>query len=112
MKAVLAPTAMRVMELLAQRDYYGLEALTGGVRLSANEIEQAIRDYGRTVVLPPLAGQDLLDAIEVITAKSETWSVIMPFWTAEEGRSDLSVEMTIVIQDGEATIELDGIHVL
>lgn len=46
MNAVLAPTAMRVMELLARRDYYGLEALSGGVRLSSSEIEQAIRDYG------------------------------------------------------------------
>jgi len=112
MKEVLAASAMRVMSLLTRRDYYGLEALTGGVRLSAAEIERAIRDYGRTVVLPPAEGYELLEAIQVITARQETWAVTTPIWTAEEGISDMSIEMTIVVQAGQAKIELDDIHVL
>jgi hypothetical protein len=36
----------------------------------------------------------------------------MPLWTREEGRSDLSIAIT-VIADGEGfRIELDDIHVL
>jgi hypothetical protein len=36
----------------------------------------------------------------------------MPLWTREEGRSDLSVEITLIAQNGDFRIELDDIHVL
>jgi hypothetical protein len=103
----------RIMQLLAASDYYAIESLTNGVRLSAAEIEHAIREYGRQVVVPPRTAFELMDATEIVTATAGTWSVTMPLWTAEEGRSDLSLEMTIVVTDGSATvIELDNIHVL
>lgn len=36
----------------------------------------------------------------------------MPLWTIEEGRSDLSLELTLVENDKTISIELDDIHVL
>jgi hypothetical protein len=112
MRVVLATTVRLVMDFLVREDYHGLEALTGGLRLDAREIEQAISDYGRTLTLPPPEAYDLLDVVRVVTAIPETWSVNMDIWTVEEGRSDLTIEMTIVLRDEEPTVELDGIHVL
>jgi hypothetical protein len=108
---IVNATVRRVMELLAQQDYGGLETLTRGVQLSAHDIHRAIGDYGRTVVLPPAAGYALLDVVEV-TSKPGHWSVNMPIWTAEEGRSDLTAEMTVMVEQGRLTVELDNIHVL
>lgn len=112
MRDVLEHVLRRIIELLAVNDYYSIESLTGGVRLSASEIEQAIREYGGKVIVPPSAAFAFLDSIEVVNAKPRAWSVTMPLWTEEEGRSDLSVEMTIAITDGAVSrIELDNIHV-
>ena len=36
----------------------------------------------------------------------------MPLWTQEEGRSDLTVGMTIIEQQNNFVVELDDIHVL
>lgn len=101
----------QVVALLASGDYSGLEALTRGVRLNASQIEQAITDYGRSVVLPPDDGYELIEAIEVITAPRGTWSVTVPLWTAEEGRSDLTAELTVLIAAEGVTVELDNLHV-
>jgi hypothetical protein len=49
---------------------------------------------------------------QVIGSKPREWAIVMPLWTREEGRSDLSLEATIV-EDGQSfRIELDNIHVL
>ena len=44
--------------------------------------------------------------------KPPRWSVRMDLWTAEEGRSDLSLELTIIESGRGYTVELDDIHVL
>ena len=40
------------------------------------------------------------------------FSVHMPLWTEEEGRSDLTLELTIKMPDKGIEVELDDIHVL
>jgi hypothetical protein len=53
-----------------------------------------------------------MEVAAVREVKPPRWSIIMPLWTAEEGRSDLSLELTLV-ENGETTnVELDDIHVL
>jgi hypothetical protein len=102
----------QVLRLLAAGKYADLEILTHGLRLTAKEMEKAVDDYGRKLVLPPDACSLLEDVVEVKNAKPKRWSVAMPLWTREEGRSDLTVEMTIVEQQNGFAIELDDIHVL
>jgi hypothetical protein len=36
----------------------------------------------------------------------------MPLWTKEEGRSDLTLELTVTMGANDTQIELDDIHVL
>jgi len=102
----------RVLALLAEKRYTELESLTHGVRLRAADISNAIADYGRTIIAPPDDAFRLMDVVEVKAAVPPRWSITMPVWTKEEGRSDLSVELTVIEDGGAFRVELDDIHVL
>lgn len=68
--------------------------------------------YNRKLTLPPDDAYKAMDIVKVQNAEPPKWSVIMPLWTKEEGRSDLSIELTIIEEHGSFQIELDDIHVL
>lgn len=103
----------RLLDLLVVGDYAGAEALTGSVRVSADEMRTAISDYGGTLTPIPEAGWNLVDAVRVTAPTvGKVWSVEIPLWSEEEGRSDLEVRTTItVLPDGQMRIELDDILV-
>ena len=102
----------QVLSWLAADDFAKIAELTNGVRMSRDEIEIAIRDYGRTVCVPPEHAFNLMDLVEVRGANIPQFSVRMPLWTQEEGRSDLTVELTIKVSNENTEVELDDIHVL
>lgn len=102
----------QVLALLVAGKYTELETLTHGTRLSAKEMATAVADYRRTLVMPPEDGFRLMNVIEVLNARPKRWSIAMPVWTREEGRSDLTVEMTVIEQENGFSVELDDIHVL
>lgn len=101
-----------VMIHLANRRYKDLEVLTNAVRLTADEMASAIFEYGRTVIEPPNNAFESISMIEINDTNPPKWSVVMPLWTVEEGRSDLSIELTIWSNSGRLKIEIDNIHVL
>ena len=100
------------IEHLVAGKYAELETLTHGQRLNAQEMAKAISDYGRQLVLPPDDAFGLMDVVEVRDSQPRQWSVTMPLWTHEEGRSDLSIEVTLIKVEKGFRIELDDIHVL
>jgi|688.fasta_scaffold05036_16 hypothetical protein len=101
-----------VVNLLAERRYSDLEELTRSRRLTATQIEHAIKEYGREVISPPHV--ELLDAdiVQVEGVSPPRYSVRYDLWTKEEGRSDLSIELTIQFEHYGLQVELDNIHVL
>jgi hypothetical protein len=101
-----------LIKLLVDGQYSQVETLTNGVRLPADQIRNAIIQYGRRLIEPPSEAYGLMDVIAIHATEARKWSVEMPLWTAEEGRSDLSIELTLIENNGIFTIELDGIHVL
>ena len=112
MSELLKQQVAQVMELLAAGKYSDLEALTNRVRLTASEMSSVITNYGRRLITPPAAAYDLMDVVNVRHAKPPRWSVTMPLWTLEEGRSDLSIELSIIQTNEGLKVELDDIHVL
>jgi len=108
----LRQSVRELVELLAAGKYAEVEALTKGFRLSAQAMAKAISDYGRHLVVPPQEAFGLMDVVEVRNAQPPRWSITMPLWTREEGRSDLSLELTLVGYPSTFGIELDDIHVL
>ena len=112
MKIILKNIVAHLVELLSKGDYCEVETLTSGIRLPKDQIEAAIEQYGRTLAFPPEEAFDLMDIVEIRDAFPPAWSVTMPLWTVEEGRSDLSLELTIINEPSGPRIELDDIHVL
>lgn len=99
--------------LLVAKRYADVEALTASIRLTRKEIETTVSDYGRTLVTPPSEAWALLNIVKVKNSTLPKWSVVMPLWTAEEQRSDLSLECTAIQKEnGLVVLELDDIHVL
>lgn len=101
-----------VIRTLVYKNYEDLASLTRGRRLSSEEIGKAIKDYGRTLVEPPPDAYNLIQVVPVRAATTETWSITMPLWTEEEGRSDLSLLLTLKRTGERFRIELDDIRVL
>lgn len=101
-----------LIDLLVRKDYYAIARTTNGVRLTAEEIKDAIENYGRTLVAPPIDAFEYMDVIHIKDSQNTQWSVTMPLWTKEEGRSDLSIEITVIKKLNIFTYEFDDIHVL
>ena len=101
-----------IIELLVDGKYAELETLTKGIRLTGGEMAKAIADYGRQLVVPPEDAFELMDVLEVRAVQPPRWSITMPLWTKEEGRSDLSLELTLIGDQEPFGVELDDIHVL
>lgn len=109
----LRQTVQNVTNLLAREAYGELESLSQGVRLSAEEMKEAIRSYGRKIARFPEAGYKELDIIEVSGSNPKQWSVNVPLFTESEGRSDLTLSVTFIESNTSLyKIEIEDIHVL
>ena len=99
--------------MLTRRDYAGIDSLTGGTRLTAADLLAAVSEYPATLVEPPALDAAPLDVIEIAHGAVRRWSVNVPLWSVEEGRSDLTLELTVVESpSGNFEIQVDGLHVL
>lgn len=106
-------TIVQLITWLVAQDYEAIERTTNGVRLSATALRNAVSEYGRRLIMPPDSALDHLDDIEVVGSNPKEWSVRVDLWSVEEGRSDLSLECTLVDQAGDLLrVEVDNLHVL
>jgi len=87
--------------------------MCSGSRITAEEVEAAVRTYGRTIATLPEEGLRLIDSVEIQNRECPAWSVVVPLFTREEGLSDLSLELTLTeTHAGVVSIELDDLRVL
>ena len=101
-----------VIALLVGRRYEDLERFTKGTRITTEDIARVIQEYGQTLVPCPEPIEDLVDIVEVTDTVRPTWSVVVPLYTQEAGRSDLSLELTAVeLGKNELQMTLENIHV-
>jgi hypothetical protein len=114
MSSVVPPLDLlgRLVDRLIVGDYEGAADLSRFDRLPPAQIRWAIDTYGRTLVPIPPEGWNLIDIVAIRPSAGGGWSVRLPLWTAEEGRSDLEVQATIRIDgDGHEMLSLDDILV-
>jgi hypothetical protein len=106
----LGLVARHVMKLLVERRFDELEEATNGTRLSAEDMEAAVDEVGRALVMPP---DHMWRDLNVVPIRnwSGAFNVRFPLWTGN-GRSDMGVELTLHSKDGAPIIELDDIHPL
>jgi hypothetical protein len=112
MKEKIKSIVWQIIALLVGGDFQRIVELTKGVRMSSEDIKAALEDYGRILITPPQNAFDLLDIVEVKNSRIRQFSIRMPLWTREEGRSDLTLELTLKASDDNLDVELDDIHVL
>ena len=94
-------------------DFVGLEKLSQGRRLTAEEIRQAVAEYGHQLVAPPSFDAMRPNVVAVAGSSPPRYSAVVDLWSADEGRSDLSLELTLVRRStGLFDIEVDTVHVL
>lgn len=103
------PLITKLVDDLVENSYQKIYLDGRGGRLSAEEMEDAIRDYGMTLISLPPDAFSLVDVCKV--DDSTEWMLDVPLWTAEEGRSDLTLSVTVDL-DHEPHITIDDLHVL
>ena len=109
----ISNTVKTIVKWLVNKQYDHLEKYSNGIILSSNLIKRAISDYGHELSMPPEAAFRSLDVISIEGQKPAKWSVRCELWTIDEGRSDLTLELTLI--DGKSemlAVEVDDIHVL
>lgn len=103
----------QLVALLAAGEFEKLDRLAPRSRVSAQQIEAALKQYGRRLLPLPGAAYELIDYITVRNATPPEWSVVVPLFTEEEGRSDLSLELSMVeVNPHKYEVQVDDIHVL
>ena len=113
-KQKISDTVRHLVGMLVAGDYAGLEAISRGRRLTAEQLRQAAEEYGRELRMPPepVFG-NIEDVIELEDATWRAWSVLVDLWTVEEGRSDLTLELVLTETGGEQyDIQIWDLHVL
>jgi len=111
--AKLRATVSALTDRRAQRDYVGFCGLARTSRLAASDLARVVRQYGRSLTPLPATAFQAVDVVPVSGSDPQRWSVVIPLWTREEGRSDLSLE--IIVEDSPAQrypVEVDDLHVL
>lgn len=103
----LTLVAKHLLKLLVERRYDELEQATGGVRLSADAIMDAVEDLGAPLVMPPPAVWNNLQ-VTAVRNWPGAFSIHVDLYTAN-GRSTHVVEMTVHEKNGKPVIELDDI---
>ena len=94
---------------IAAGNYEQLEAEGKLGELSADDIREAVEDYGRTIVALPDEAFGRVDHYE--KDYEPGWLLDVPVYTEEEGASDLTLEVETDGSDA-ASVVVRNLHVL
>lgn len=94
---------------LAKGAYESAVELLHASRLTAADLQDVITQYGRKVVEPQSIE---IDAVAIEGSVGTHWSIYTPIWTSEEGRSDLTLDLTVDLGGNGIRVTLNDLHVL
>jgi hypothetical protein len=100
----------KLVQDLADAKYDDIAADGRGGRLTPVELHSLIHNYGRTLITLPDEAWSLVD-VYLIAGQPDVVAMDIPLWTKEEGRSDLTLSVTIT-RSHEVLVQIDDIHVL
>ena len=101
----------RLVTDIAAGSYQLLEADGRIGRLTAEQLQEAVANYGRTIVSLPDLGWDLVDEYPIDGQPDEV-TLDIPLWTTEEGRSDLTLSVSCRRRGQTVSVVIDDLHVL
>jgi len=112
----LARTLLRIIRLLVDAQYDNLEQFCRKGGLTAQQLQKAVEAWPFRLVMPDSNVLEALvygEIVEVGNSNPTRWSVYVNLWSQEEGRSDLTLQLTAF--DGHNDYydaQIDDIHVL
>ncbi len=80
-------------------------------RLTEAQLRDAVGEYGRTLVELPEEAWQFSEEYPQVHSPNEV-AIDVDLWTAEEGRSDLTLSLSAVKSGGTWTVSIDSLHVL
>jgi hypothetical protein len=80
-------------------------------RLTAEELANAVANYGRTLIDLPDAAFETADVIP-LAGQATAWAVDLDLWSVEEGQSDLTLSVTLQLTPDGVLTSIDDLHVL
>jgi hypothetical protein len=108
------PVIADLVDRLVVKDYAGL-VREGLVSFTSDPDDTTvglwIEDYPATLVALPEAAWDVAERGRWVHDPGAWW-IVVPLWTAEEGRSDLSLEATVRELNGAVIVVVDQVHVM
>lgn len=90
-------------------DYAGALSAVDTSSRPASDLKAVVDQYGQTL-LPPPPGQTW-NVVAFVPPAPDGWSIWVPLWSVEEGRSDLELRFTAVRQVGRIEVELEDLRV-
>jgi hypothetical protein len=111
LSAAAVEAIRRLVHDLAAHSYSSIEADGRIGRLTQAELGTAVAKYGRTLVPLPSDGMNFVYSYPVKDKPGE-FIVEVTLWTLEEGRSDLTLSLTVLDNPGELRLSIDDLHVL
>ncbi len=112
----LVRTILWIMTLLVDAQYENLEQLCRKGGLTARQLQEAAGAWPFRLVMPDSNVLEALvygEIVEVGDSNPTQWSVYVNLWSQEEGRSDLTLELTVFDKHGDYyDVEINNIHVL
>lgn len=106
-------TVREIVELVAKGDYQAVEKRSGGVRMSADDLREAVEDWGMELAPPPTDGWwERATVTPIDDTDPPEFHVAAPMWQPD-GESDISLELTLrQVSEDEFEVEVDNLHML
>lgn len=101
----------RLVDDIVAGRFQDLEADGRIGRLTADELRNAVAQYGRTITPLPRECWSLADEF-ADEARPDELSLDIPLWTVEEGRSDLTLSVSCRRDRTGIFVAIDDLHVL
>jgi hypothetical protein len=100
-----------LLVLLADGDYDSIMERCPASRMTREQLQTAVREWPCKIIAPPADYADF-QTYERESAAVPTWAVDADLWTEDEGRSDLTLSMTIAFASIGPVIQIKNLHVL
>ncbi len=102
-----------IVDLLIKRDFETIELAASPADRKPTDLKTAVAEYGRTLVAPEVKWWSTVQTTPINASAGGGLHVAAPLWTAEEGQSDLTLELRLRPDTaGRHIIEVLGLHVL
>jgi hypothetical protein len=111
MNPTLDQAIRRLIDDLVAGAYDAIEADGRGGRLTADEMRFAIAGYGRELISLP-ADKALKVEVYPLDEDPRLSAIDVELWTREEGRSDLTLQLSVDESGDDIKISIDDLHVL